>query len=218
MSAGKGRVLTHIAAAALLGLAACKVIPLEADRAARAMQSGAFDGETYVEANWRTRALPDWAARQRPLTEVLEGVRNDPDGEGSSYGRRTGQGSPWVFPVVFEGRVIEVDRSRRAGRARVAVDGVAEPVLVQIGPVVTGFALRDSLPFVDFDDFPNQIAYADVGLAMTQTAFASSATALAALKAGDRISVAGVFPYADVDAPVMVTPSRLEIVAAEGAL
>ncbi len=216
MSAGKRRGLTHFAVVAVLFLGACKVIPIEADRAAREMQGGAFDGERYVEANWDSRAVPDWSERQRPLATALTAIRHDPEADGQKFGRRTGQGSPWVFPVTFEGRIVAVDRSRRAGRATVAVDGIAEPVLVQVGPVVSDFALRDSLPFVDFDDFPNQIAYADVGRAMTRKAFAPSAAALAGLKAGDRISVAGVFPWVGQGQPVLITPSRVSVMPTEG--
>ena len=40
------------------------------------------------------------------------------------------------------------------------VDGKPTTVVLQIGPVIFGTALRDALPFIAFGDFVNQIDYA----------------------------------------------------------
>lgn len=198
-----------LALAGALAAAACTVVPIEADRAAKALRNGDFDADAYVEANWSSRAVPEWTKRARPLPELLQAADADADAAGRSYGRQTGEGSPWVFVTTVEGRVSAVDRDRRAGRATVEVPGVARPVEIQIGPVIGGFALRDSLPFVDFDDFPNQIAYADAGRAMTDRALGDLQAGLNALQVGDAIVLTGVFPYAGREGAVVVTPTAV---------
>ena len=41
---------------------------------------------------------------------------------------------------------------------------------LQIGPVIFGTALRDSLPFVHFGDFVNQIQFAQISRALNDAA------------------------------------------------
>jgi predicted lipoprotein len=67
-------------------------------------------------------------------------------------------------PVVVRGRgrVVDANVQSRAGTAIVDVGGGAT-VVVQIGPVLTGTAIRDALPALGFDRFVNQLQHADVG-------------------------------------------------------
>jgi predicted lipoprotein len=66
-------------------------------------------------------------------------------------------------PVVVRarGRVVEANVRSRAGTAIVVVG--AARVVVQIGPVLTGTAIRDALPAFGFDRFVNQLQHADIG-------------------------------------------------------
>lgn len=205
--------VSGVAAACLLATA-CTVVPLEADRASKALQGGAFDADRYVNANWDSRARPDWTGRAKPLAQQVAAADADVAAAGKTFdGRQAGEGSPWTFVTIFDGRIAAIDRTRRAGRATLDVDGLARPVEVQIGPVVSGFVLRDSLPFIDFDDFPNQIAYADAGRALTDKALAGVGGATAGLKVGDTVRVTGVFPYAGRDKAIVVTPVSVAVVS-----
>ena len=59
---------------------------------------------------------------------------------------------------------MDVDTRSRSGTATVALDGEARAtVVIQVGPVLTGTAIRDALPALGFDRFVNQIQHADVG-------------------------------------------------------
>ena len=203
-----------VVAAACLLATACTVVPLEADRASRALQGGAFDADSYVKANWDSRARPDWTQRAKPLAQQIAAADADVAAAGKAFaGRQAGEGSPWTFVTVFDGRIAAIDRTRRAGRVTLDVAGLARPVEVQIGPVVSGFVLRDSLSFIDFDDFPNQIAYADAGRALTDKALAGVGRATAGLTVGDTVRVTGVFPYAGRDKAVVVTPVSVAAVS-----
>ena len=83
------------------------------------------------------------------------------------YGHREGTRPP-NFIATGTGRVMAIDTTSRAGRLLLDVepyDGVAD-VQLQVGPVVRGTALRDAMPFIAFNQFSNQLEYADVSKAM----------------------------------------------------
>jgi len=60
--------------------------------------------------------------------------------------------------------VVSVDTRSRSGTARIELEGqVPATAVVQVGPVLTGTAIRDALPALGFDRFVNQIQHAEVG-------------------------------------------------------
>ncbi len=197
-------------AVAALSLSACKVVPIAADRAARERLSGAFDAGRYVETVWDAQAQPHWTKAAAPFAELSARIDQDIDAAG---GRQAGDGSPWTFVTSGEGAVVRTDTAARAGNVVLAVpgaDGRAREVTVLVGPVVSGSALRDSLPFVAFNDFSNQIAYAEVGGALTRRAIRDARPVAEGLKPGDRVAFTGVFQAAKAGEPVVVTPIRLQ--------
>jgi predicted lipoprotein len=114
--------------------------------------------------------------------------------------------------VQDSGRVTAVNTESRAGTATIEVETAAgmKPVMLQIGPVVRGNAIRDSLPFVSFQDFTNQIEFAQAGRALTDRAMASIKPALAALKTGERLHFSGAMTLTKADDPVVITPVLLQ--------
>nr|WP_295110669.1 DUF2291 domain-containing protein [uncultured Caulobacter sp.] len=201
--------LVLVLVALLPVVSACKVVPIAADRAARERQAGSFDATRYVEAVWDAQAAPYWDKQAEPLTQLTAQIDKDIDAAG---GRKAGDGSPWTFVTQGEGQVTAVKTNARAGAVTVTVDG--KPVEVLVGPVVSGSALRDSLPFVTFNDFSNQIAFAEVGGALTKRALRQARPAAQGLKPGDRVRFQGVFQLGKAGDPVVVTPVRLERVGA----
>ena len=207
--AGMMRVSRRARAAAggiaLCLLAGCKVLPIDEARALRERSSGAFDAKRYVETIWGGRA-------QKTLSESaipVERLRAEPvDALGAAHGRRAGEGSPWTFVVSGEGQVERVDLGQPRGT--VMVRTATGPVLIQAGPVVSGTTIRDALPFVDFDGFPDQIAFAEVGSELTERAVVPLRRTLGALRPGDRIRFIGAARPAAGDAPLVVTPVTVE--------
>ena len=65
-----------------------------------------------------------------------------------------------------------VDVKSRHGLMTVDIPTKSGPrqVDLQIGPVIFGTALRDSLPFIHFGDFVNQIQFAQVSRALNDLA------------------------------------------------
>jgi predicted lipoprotein len=200
-------------------LAACKVVPIAADRAARERMAGAFDAGRYVDTVWDAQAAPYWAKSATAFPDLAAAIDQDLDAAGARDGRRAGDGSPWTFVAKGQGVVTRVDASARAGRLTVAAPiagGQARDVQIQIGPVVSGSTLRDSLPFVTFNDFSNQIAFAEVGGAMSRRAIVQARQVAQGLKVGYRVTFVGAFAMSKAGEPILLTPVRLERAPAEG--
>ena len=200
-------------------LAACKVVPLAADRAARERMAGAFDASRYVDTVWDAQATPYWTKSAVPFPDLAAAIDRGLDAAGARDGRRAGDGSPWTFVAEGQGVVTGVDTTARAGRLTVAAPvtgGQPRDIQIQIGPVVSGSTLRDSLPFVTFNDFSNQIAFAEVGGAMSRRAIAQARPFAQGLKVGDRVTFVGALALSRAGEPILLTPVRLERAPAEG--
>jgi predicted lipoprotein len=193
-------------------LLACKIAtirPIEADDDGGGATE--LDVEARVEALW-SDDLPAAIDRAVDLGELLRAAAADPEAVGARWGRREGRG-PFNVLVSGGGRVLEVDTSSRVGTAVVEVatlDG-PEPIRLQIGPVLRGTSIRDALPTVSFDQFVNQIQYADVATAL------NARVETGVLQSLDRASLVGKevrFVGAttlEADGPLTITPVRLEM-------
>ena len=154
---------------ALLGLAAlallpaCKIVRNKDKKPAGG--NGGFDADAYVAGIWDEKVMPLVRDKAADIVPVLDALAKDPDAAGKQYGTRAeAEGAVWNFIVKGEGRVTKADTASRRGMLVVALDGdpAGRSVTLQIGPVVFGSAFRDSLPFVSFNDFVNQIDFAQV--------------------------------------------------------
>lgn len=79
----------------------------------------------------------------------------------------TGKNSQSHF-VRFNGKVVEVETEGREGAIRVAVEG--DEQVLQLGPIVKGNAIRDASTFIRFEDFKNQVQYAQLSKALSKRA------------------------------------------------
>jgi predicted lipoprotein len=163
-------MLATLALASPLG--GCKIVS-DKDLAADAQKStDVFDAGAYVGKVWTPGAVAEFKAKAVDLSILLPAIEADPDKAGKTYGRGGGEGNPWSYEVKGQGKATAVDVESRHGLLTVEIttkDG-AKPVDLQIGPVIFGTALRDSLPFVHFGDFVNQIQFAQVSRAFNDAA------------------------------------------------
>lgn len=195
-----------MAFAAALSLAGCKIVPIADDAEAVA----GFNAQAYAAELWAERAVPHFAEAARPVEEVLPAIAADFVKAGAEFGYRAGEGSPWSFIVSGTGVVAAKNTGSRAGTLEVRVDGLSEPVVLQIGPVIRGNAVRDGLPFVTFQDFTNQIEYADVGKALTALSLDGFAGNVEAIAVGDAVNFTGAMSLAGASDKLLVTPVVLE--------
>lgn len=176
---------------------------------------GKFDPDGYVDKIWEKKVLPYMDKEADDLNAVLKALKADPEKGGDRYGHREkAEGSPWNFIVSGKGKVVEVNTRSRASTLGVDLepyDGQAD-VLVQIGPVIKGTGVRDSLDFIAFDDFVNQLEFARLSNAMNKRI---NDTVLAPLDRENlmdkSIAFTGVFTLNKGIDHILITPTRVEI-------
>ena len=206
-----------LSVAVLLGASAlggCKIVSIAAEQ--KAAKAAAFDPKGWAEQLWAPKVVPYFNSSSKPLVEVVKAIGTGLDTAGKDFGYRpSSEGSPWSFAVAGSGTVLKKNTQSRAGTLTVALDGgdANQPVTVQIGPVIIGSAIRDALPFVNFQDFTNQIDFADAGKALTALALAGIAPVAATIKDGSKIRFTGALSMTSKSDPIKVTPVSLEVVS-----
>ncbi|NTU78122.1 MAG: DUF2291 domain-containing protein [Chloroflexales bacterium] len=166
-----------------------------------------FSAETYVDAIWESQVLTTVDAQATDLQTVLTALAADPEAAQQQYGHREGQ-RPYNFLVRGEANVLAVDTSSRSGTLAIDLapgDGQQDAV-IQVGPVIRGTALRDALPFIQFNMFTNQLEYAAVSTQLNARVIAGvvSPLDLASLQ-GKTVTFQGAFTR-DPGGAVRITP------------
>jgi predicted lipoprotein len=202
-----------LAAAAMPG---CKIVktPTAEEKAAAAAKT-AFNPADRVEAIWQSQALPAIEKRAGDLKDVTMAIAANPDDAGGKFGHRdTHSGnSPWTYLVKTKGKIVVADTQSRAATIDVDADGDGKAdAKVQIGPALRGTALRDSLDFVNFNEFKNQIEWAQFGKAFNEKV---NTTILQPLPRdgliGKTVIVTGAFPLPSTGQLPLVTPAVITI-------
>lgn len=157
------RAACAIMLAGALVLGGCKFVRTE-DEQKRAA-AGAFNPERLVADIWDTKVVPYLEERAGPFEDVAALAAGDPDAAGAKYGHKEKQGNaPWTFAARIDGTIVAAETKSRAAYVDVDVDGDGKAdVRVAIGPAIRGTAIRDSLDFVNFNEFKNQIEWAQYG-------------------------------------------------------
>ncbi|NDL62405.1 DUF2291 family protein [Acerihabitans arboris] len=164
---------TGLGCVILLLLTACDVVGLDssgkpiipADPSAGPDYSSQTPAQ-IAQAFWVPKILPaahvnalDWAALKQ-----AQGQLKGTDGK-SVY-------------TKFSGKVTAVDTDGLERKLQLSVNG--EPLTLQLGPIIKGNAVRDAAGFIRFEDFKNQVQFAQVAKALNKQALSG----LPALDAG----------------------------------
>ncbi|KFX07697.1 hypothetical protein KP22_06280 [Pectobacterium betavasculorum] len=115
--------------------------------------------ESIATVLWQPTLLP--AAQQQALS--WEEVKK-------TQAALEGSARKAVYARI-QGTVSGVDRENREGKLTLDVQGDA--VTLQLGPIVKGNAIRDAAGFIRFDDFKNQVQFAQLARALNNKAIAS---------------------------------------------
>ena len=130
------------------------------------MNEEAAEGEVatgpvaYVDERWESEILPALTEDAADLATVLTALDADTAAGSEQYGTSPGAGSAYSFAVTGTGVAGPVD----GVVVPLTVDGVSgdHEVVLQVGPAITGTALRDASGLITFDDFVNQLEYQNV--------------------------------------------------------
>jgi predicted lipoprotein len=219
-SGSLGRTLWLPLALALAGVVvtACTVKPIgwqpSAGTGSGANGGGVFDAKAYVTSIWSSQVLPTFDAKSVDAATLIAALAADPAAAEKKYGNQAADNGPYSFMVKGSGKVLE------AGADGLAVD-LAPPdgkadVTINVGPVILGTALRDAVGFIKFNDFTNQIDYAQVSTEMKNEV---KSTVLASFNAtgavGKTVDFEGAFALTDTTsmtaASIVIVPVRLSV-------
>lgn len=179
---GKAMVKRFLLAVSVFALFGCTIVKLEDGTIAysthRAVEKTdqssvfekQFDPDEFVESIWWTRAIPLFEENANDIIGVQAALAADFDSACRQYGMRSNDKSSWVFTVSGSGTVKEINRDSRNGYAVVWAGPPNDPVVlsIQIGPVYKGVALRDSLQFIQFNDYENQIVFNNISTSLNR--------------------------------------------------
>lgn len=202
--------LLSVAIAAIAGVLVARGITVVADREVAGTDlagNPTFDAKQFVASLWGSRVLPLMQDKAIDIDIVLQALNKDRDAAGRSYGHRPRAGDgPWTFIVRGEGRIKTAATTLRHATLSVEIGG--QDVELQIGPVIFGTTLRDSLPFISFDEVVNQIQFAQISRELNDRAAASAHAGLdlAALTPGRRVAFTGAM---SASTPPQITVVRL---------
>lgn len=218
-------LFTFAAAVVCLALVgACTVVKIEEDdgdgedQYATWTKTGTgFQATEYVAAVWDERILPVYEEEAVDYTTVLSSLRDDRQSASERYGLARETGEPFfVFKVRGTCRVVEYDDSSRNGVIRVDMepaDGEVDATL-QVGPVIRGTAIRDSMEFIRFTDVGNQLQFAALANELNARMRKDSVEPLDLPSiVGKRISFLGAFRFQEADEveDIVVTPVKIDL-------
>jgi len=173
-----------------------------------------FDAASYVEENWDNRVLPEIKDRAIELDAIVQGLRDNKDNTCRKYGIRKEETSPYSFMIKGHFSIREVNRASSAGLLLLDLPDVSGKgyCAVQIGPVIKKSMIRDSLDFIQFGDFSNQIEFANISRELNFYVRDNIVNVLDdSWSSGMKVNLYGAFTMNN-DGGVLITPVILELV------
>jgi len=174
-----------------------------------------FKPDKYAESIWEDKVVPFFKEKSLPIETIIPVWHKDQQTAGEKFGyREKAEGSPWNFRVKGSGVVVAVDTESRASTIDIDLspsDGTADLIL-QIGPVIKDSAIRDSLDFISFTDFTNQLEFARLSNAFNKVVNRDVTSKLDRENLmGKKVSFWGAFTHLQDSDLIRVTPVFLEV-------
>jgi len=151
---------------------ACTIVPIdpvgETDVAGSAVIR-ARDVDEYLDDYWEQYIVPEIYERRVDIETLIETVgSNGWEHAGGTYGEIRGEiGASYTFIVYGTAVVLETNTESRNGFIVVELENQdSYEIRISIGPALSGSAIRDSLRFVDFNQFVNQVDFARLATEM----------------------------------------------------
>lgn len=183
----------------------------------RAKKEVSFDPAKAVNDIWESKVIPYLTKKAVSMASVRDLENSDLTAAGEQFGHRDKNGnSPWTFVVELEGQIVAANTESRAATIDVDYDGDGRAdAQVQIGPAIRGTALRDSLDFISFNDFTNQIEYAQFGKAFNKRVKASILNDIDNKSLlGATVKLIGCYQHKNAAKLPLITPATFHLVPA----
>lgn len=205
----------------VFSFSSCTIVPDEEESADKGEKldiyfvSDNFKPDEFAESIWVDKVVPFFKDKSLPIETIIPVWLNDQQAAGEEFGyREKEEGSPWNFRVKGSGLITAVNTESRASTVDIDLfpnDGKADLVL-QIGPVIKDSAIRDSLDFISFTDFTNQLEFARLSNAFNKVVNKDVTSKLDRENLmGKKISFWGAFTQLQDSELIRVTPVILEV-------
>ena len=121
-----------------------------------------FDAKAYVENIWQSKIIPTISNEANELTFILDELFQNKEVTEEKYGGRSGTGS-YSFMIKGKGDVISLNTASRVGTLSIKLEKQYDSeIFITLGPVIKKDSIRDAVKFIKFNDFVNQLDFADV--------------------------------------------------------
>lgn len=183
-----------------------------------AMLTGAvaFNAGDNVANFWESTALPEMEEKAVDLEELLIALDGDMTAKaGESYAKYSmGDSGELTYTVKGIGTISEVVTDKKAGYICLSLEGYTgdATIKIQIGTVFKGTSIRDALNFIDFNDYTNQIEWAEVSQSINTLIQNNVINPIGyeAFGIGKKVEFLGAFTVKASD-EVLITPTKLLI-------
>ncbi|MDR1018841.1 MAG: DUF2291 domain-containing protein [Lachnospiraceae bacterium] len=182
-------------------------------------EEGKLTGETKfnpgddVSKFWESEAIPELEKKAIDINTFIKESNGDFKSLAKKYGKYSmGTSGELNYVVKGTGTVTEVNTSSMAGFMTVKLNDYTGNVkiMLQIGSVITGSSVRDSLSFIKYGDYTNQQEFAAISQSINsliQKKVVSPKTA--ADYKGKEISFVGCFTASD-NSQMLITPVMIK--------
>ena len=152
--------------------------------------------------------MPVFEEKAVDFATVYDVIKKDLQEASVQYSSNPSNNS--VFVVKGSGVIKKVDKKSSNGKITIDMPdyGSEADLIVQVGPVITGTVIRDALPFVKFDDYENQISFAQLADAFNNHIIKNALTDTQFTE-GQEIDFVAVFGLKKAEDPVVATPVYL---------
>ena len=121
-----------------------------------------FDPVSYVENIWESKILTTIHNDSEEITFILDQLFKNQELAEEKYGHRSGTGS-FSFMVRGKAEVVSLNKKSRVGTLSIKLEKEYDAeIYITIGPVIKKDSIRDAVKFIKFNDFVNQLDFADV--------------------------------------------------------
>lgn len=145
---------------------ACKlwtIRPIESKSQKSNVATQAFNADAYVDSIWESKLLPIVLEKAMALPTLLTALDANAEAAKKQYGLRYDEGATHF---IVKGEAVIIRANEQSPQRTLTIKPVnyqgKTEIVLQVGPVFRGTALRDAVGFIKFNDFGNQLQYAEV--------------------------------------------------------
>ena len=121
-----------------------------------------FDAKAYVENIWKSKIIPTISKEAEEITFILDELFKNKEVAEEKYGDRSGTGS-YSFMIKGTGEITSLNTASRVGTLSIKLEKKYDSqIFITLGPVIKKDSIRDAVKFIQFNDFVNQLDFANV--------------------------------------------------------